>query len=473
MSGTGSDTIGDFVQKFAGGITHGTLYFKDHPRVREMAERTLVALRDHFAATAPASALFLGVARGRLVADGKPLLGAQLAARRLIEFLTRLRSGGFLLHTAVDAEQLKQLFTFGHELGAAVPTLDDARRMFAERGILAIELSPPFGEPGWLGVPVGGGGEEIDEEPEGPSATVTCMQQLHDGVEIAHAAVAQGRVPDVGRLRATIERVRHHLVTDLPRALELAWYPDYDRYVIGHSVRVGLFALLVARALALDERRADEVFCASLLHDVGKARVPAELLYRRGPLADDERAQVELHAEDGAELLAASADATALTLEIVLAHHVRQDGRGYPALPAAVPPTIWGPLLYVVDVFEALTAPRPYQPRRTPKRAYEILAADRGGSRPDALALFARTIGLHPAGGHVRLSTGELARVVGAGREFDRPLVEKSHGSSGRRFARERSVLPDTGAVDLSDPKFQDLRVAEYVVGAGEPTAKE
>ncbi len=115
MSGR-CDTLGDFVQTFSGGITHGTLYFKDHPRVREMAERTLAALRDHFQAAgiAPSGALFLGVARGKLVADGRPLLGAQLAARRLIDFLKKLRSGGFLLRPNVEAEELRNLFAFGH-----------------------------------------------------------------------------------------------------------------------------------------------------------------------------------------------------------------------------------------------------------------------------------------------------------------------------------------------------------------------
>jgi HD-GYP domain-containing protein (c-di-GMP phosphodiesterase class II) len=466
MSESVNDTIGDFVQMFAGGITHGTLYFKDHPRVREMAERTVAALRDHFVAAARSSAapvptLFIGVARGRLVADGKPLLGALLAARRLIDFLRRLRSGGFLLKATADADQLRNLFAFGHELGGEVPTLDDARRMLAERGIVSIELSPPYGEPGWLGVPIGGGGEEI--ELEGPSATVTCVQQLHDGVEVAHAAVAQGRVPDVGNLQSTIGRVLHQLVTDLPRALEMAYYADYDRYVIGHSVRVGLFATLVARALALEEARVAEVLCAALLHDVGKARVPSALLYRRGPLSDDEREQMELHAEDGAELLAASPTTTPLMLEVVLAHHVRQDGRGYPALPSAIPPTLWGPLLYVVDVFEALTAVRPYQKRRTPKRAYEILVADRGGSRAYALALFARAVGLHPAGGHVRLAKGEVGRVLGATRVFDRPRVELVHDAAGQRIVRDRNAKVDAALVDLSLPKSEDLVIAEYL----------
>jgi len=466
MNGARRDAIGDFVQKFAGGVTHGSLYFKDHPRVREMAEQTLSALRDHFATGAAggsATSLFIGVARGRLVADGRPLIGALLAARRLVDFLKRLRSGGFLIKASVDADQLRNLFAFGHELGGEVPTLDDARRMLAERGIVAIELSPPFGQPGWLGVPMGGGGEEGGEEQDEPAATVTCVQQLHDGVEIAHAAVAQGRVPDVAGLQAVVERVRGHLVTDLPRALELAHYDDYDRYVVGHSVRVGLFALLVARSLGLEQARADEVLCASLLHDVGKARVPASLLYRRGPLSEDERAQVELHAEDGAELLAASPGATALTLEIVLSHHVRQDGRGYPTLPASIPPTIWGPLLYVVDVFEALTAARPHQARRTSKRAWEILAADRGGSRPDALALFARAVGLHPVGAHVRLSTGELARVVAATTRFDRPRVERTHDATGHPIAHERGAKADV-EIDLSTQRWGDVDVADEAI---------
>jgi HD-GYP domain-containing protein (c-di-GMP phosphodiesterase class II) len=455
-------SVGDLVQLFAGGITHGTLYFKDHPRVREVSERTHAALQEYLT-TSRRDALFVGVVRGRLVADGKPLLGATLAARRLVECLKKLRAGGFLLKQSLDANQLRDLFGIGHELGSDLASLAAARTLLNERGITSVELSPPFGDPGWLGVPLAGGGVVGDDDAELPAPVVTCVQQLHDAVEVVFAAVAQDRVPEVGLLNATVERVLKPLLADLPRAIELAHYSDYDRYVVGHSVRVALLLAVVARAHGLDEARIADVIGAGLLHDVGKARVASAILHKRAALSDDERQVMQRHVEDGTELLAVSAMTTPLMLEVALCHHVREDGRGYPQLAAAKRRGEWSRLTYVVDVFEALTAARPHQKGRAARRAFEILANDPGGADPAALATFARAVGLHPPGGHVRFTSGQFGRVVAATARFDRPQVVLTHDAVGMPLPRRKSDTELAAALDLSQPENAALVVADYL----------
>src|SRR6185295_11303108 len=105
-------------------------------------------------------------------------------------------------------------------------------------------------------------------------------------------------------------------------------------------------------------------------------------------------------------------------------------------------------LVQVCDVFEALTAIRPYKPALTPARALEIMLADRGAFDPWAFSALVATVGLYPPGSRVRLDTGEQATVVRAGAHVARPVVELTRGTDGRALsAVDRLVL------DLSEPR--------------------
>ena len=129
-----------------------------------------------------------------------------------------------------------------------------------------------------------------------------------------------------------------------------------------HSHTVGALAEAVARELGWTHDRVERVRLAGVLHDVGKLGVPDAILFKPGPLDDDEWSEMRRHAEVGAQILehAGLSDVAGW----VLAHHERPDGRGYPQGLRAdeIPPEAL--ILGVVDAFEAMTADRPY--RRAP-----------------------------------------------------------------------------------------------------------
>ena len=120
------------------------------------------------------------------------------------------------------------------------------------------------------------------------------------------------------------------------------------------------------------ERTLTELGAAGLLHDVGKARIPEEILFKPAPLDDEERQIMKRHPQIGAELLLDSASAGQMAIGAAWGHYLRHDGGGYPAhRPWAVRSQLTA-LIQVCDIFEALTAARPYKRALSPQRAYEI-----------------------------------------------------------------------------------------------------
>jgi hypothetical protein len=116
-------------------------------------------------------------------------------------------------------------------------------------------------------------------------------------------------------------------------------------------------------------------------------------------------------------------------------------------------------LLQVCDVFEALTAIRPYKPPMAPQKAFEIMLKDQGAFEPALLSAFVNALGLYPPGNHVRLTNGEFGVVVASGREVDKPRIRITHDAACGAVAEN-----DRQLVDLSDPSEPELAIAELVL---------
>lgn len=160
----------------------------------------------------------------------------------------------------------------------------------------------------------------------------------------------------------------------------LAWY---DVPTERHSGRVSSLAALMAAELDLDTRERIVAADAGLVHDLGKLGMPTEILSKPGPLTEAERAAMERHPVIGAEiLLRISPDLSTVALG-VRSHHERWDGLGYPDGTAGEQIPLFGRLVAVVDVYDALTHRRSYRKSvYSPSRARRYLA-DHAGTEFD------------------------------------------------------------------------------------------
>jgi putative nucleotidyltransferase with HDIG domain len=145
-----------------------------------------------------------------------------------------------------------------------------------------------------------------------------------------------------------------------------------DPYAKGHSSRVTVFAQAMARRIGLDKERVSILRLGALLHDVGKLAVPSSVLLKRGPLTEAEIGQMRRHPAAGARMLE-TLGAPSTILPVVLHHHERWDGAGYPAGRRGEEIPLEARVLCIVDSFDAMTSTRPYRAPRRPDEAWEEL----------------------------------------------------------------------------------------------------
>ena len=150
-----------------------------------------------------------------------------------------------------------------------------------------------------------------------------------------------------------------------------------DRYTAGHSERVTLYTLRLARSMRLPDGDLELVRLAGTLHDIGKVGVPDRVLLKAGPLDAGERAFIEPHATIGFEMLR---DLPFLrdALPAIRGHHERWDGRGYPDHLAGEAIHLYARILAVADSFDAMTSARPYRQALSFDEAVRRLRADSG-----------------------------------------------------------------------------------------------
>ena len=163
-------------------------------------------------------------------------------------------------------------------------------------------------------------------------------------------------------------------------------------YLACHSSRVARLARRLGRRLSFGPAELRLLEVAAALHDVGKMGLPDAVLLKSGPLDREEWALMRCHPVWGAELIAAAPGLEAVA-EIVLTHHERFDGRGYPAGLSGDQTSAASRLVAVCDAFDAMVSDRPHRPARSPEFALGELRAGAGTQfDPSIVAVFCETV---------------------------------------------------------------------------------
>jgi putative nucleotidyltransferase with HDIG domain len=231
-------------------------------------------------------------------------------------------------------------------------------------------------------------------------------------------------------------------------------YERYDAYTLGHSVRVCALALDFASKLTADQRLLVRVGAAALLHDIGKMRIDPDVLHHRARLSPEQRREMERHTELGAAILLSQPGVDDLAVTVSHGHHRNLDGGGYPAAAPSSRQSIVTRLVKICDVYEALTAVRPYKGAMSPTKAFRIMLDSSGAFDPALLRKFIASTGCYPVGSEVALSDGACARVLRQTADLRRPVVRLELSVEGEPLDERDRV-----AVDLSQPERRKLGV--------------
>jgi len=187
----------------------------------------------------------------------------------------------------------------------------------------------------------------------------------------------------------------------------------YENLTYCHSVNVATLSLLIAKQLGFDHALTSAVAEAALLHDIGKTRIPLEILRKPGALDKRERKLMEAHTVLGAEILIETPGLLPLTPTVALEHHRSIEGGGYPDVGERAVPHFLSQIVAVADIYEAMTGARSYQDPAMPEQACLILARLAGTKLNTALVkAFVNAISFFPLGSVVRTDRNELGVVI-------------------------------------------------------------
>jgi len=248
--------------------------------------------------------------------------------------------------------------------------------------------------------------------------------------------VARGAHEEVSRLAAeAMDQVRHGKQLDLegmqsaaykmkesvlrnPDAfLWLRHLKDTDSYTYQHSVDTSVLAVAFARHMGLPREDIDDLVLGALLFDIGKTRLPQELLIKPGPLTEDERALVKRHVEYSVQIMERTPGIPRQAVAVAATHHERFDGTGYPLGLQGGEIPVFGRMAAIVDFFDAVTSERCYAPAISSHEAVRQLYELRGTAFQEELVeQFIQMLGVYPTGTLVELTTGDVGVVISQNR---------------------------------------------------------
>ena len=250
-----------------------------------------------------------------------------------------------------------------------------------------------------------------------------------------------GRAIEVGGIAPMVEEIATSVARNPTALIGIARLKRKDEYTYLHSVAVCALMINLARTLELDETLVHELGLAGLLHDIGKMAVPDPVLNKPGPLSNEEWGVVRGHAQRGYDLVIASPDAPAIAAEVVLHHHEKYDGTGYPHGLKGDQISLYARMGAICDVYDAITSNRPYKEGWTPTESIARMLEWHGHFDPRLLDAFIRSIGIYPVGGIVRLRSNRLGLVVAENRrEPTRPKVKAFYAIPERMLIKAEFV---------------------------------
>jgi HD-GYP domain-containing protein (c-di-GMP phosphodiesterase class II) len=376
--------IDRLVVSLVAGINMRALYGADHPALASHVERILEAV-----ATAcqemGKDALTLLVVGQDLVVESQPLRTGSLYHQQFIRALTRRSVERLTIGRDVDIEECVRFLTPMALGGAPVST----RHIVVGR----VELLSPEG----LALGRGGGGSGAGGAGDDSAIELLTAQSV-DGAREAFTEFRSDRHGGLVRLEQVVWSLMDALQRATREILPLAPLKTHDDYTFVHSVNVSLLTLAQARSFGIEGSRLHAIGLAAFLHDIGKLKIPLEVLNKPGKLEGEEWRIMMSHAQEGATHLCGVEAVHPLAILVAYEHHMRYDGRpNYPVPRVNRRPTLASQLTSISDVYDAICTTRPYAKARSREFAVSVLTERVGTFHSPALvANFVRMVRVDP-----------------------------------------------------------------------------
>jgi len=201
---------------------------------------------------------------------------------------------------------------------------------------------------------------EDEEEPVKTQVTFDLTEEA-DVVSWMHGEVTANRRLPLAEAEAVVDALSNAMHQDGNAFVPLLMLKEFDQYTTTHALNVSVLAMGLAEQLRLSAREVRAYGIAGLLHDLGKVKVPVEIVQKPGALTPEELAVMRMHPVDGARLILDSDNRLDLSAAVAFEHHIMIDGGGYPTQRSRRDCHHASMLVHVCDVFDALRTHRPYR----------------------------------------------------------------------------------------------------------------
>jgi len=457
--------IEDFITYISNATRNKVIYPQGHPIITRSLMRTFEILENLLEERERVSLAAIG---DELIFEGITLHEASVArygfSRELrqreiekVTFLKGLKNEDFLGLIDLLVMRPEQLKNIGGPIEA-----------LASKGIKNIVL-------GKIGVPqevqpelVYGEAESKVRAKEYYREAIDAIKRVVEDIEFKRRINLEKARYAINCVVASIQRNRTPLIT-------LASLKAHDEYTFSHAVNVAVLTLVQAEALGLDRQTLNDLGIAALLHDVGKLKVPEEILKKPARLTAEEFEVIKLHPANGAKILLSTPGINKLAYVVTFEHHIKYDLSGYPPVSPGRKLNLGSMLVRIADTYDAMRSNRYYAKETPPEKTIKEMEEASGKEfDPVLLRKFIRLIGVYPPGTFVRLDTNELGFVIQTN-PYDpyRPRAKIIIDSNGSRIENPQEVdleekIPETGSFRRSvkesvDPEQFGILPEEYL----------
>ncbi|HXE60492.1 MAG TPA: HD domain-containing phosphohydrolase [Gemmatimonadaceae bacterium] len=294
-------------------------------------------------------------------------------------------------------------------------------------------------------------------------------------------SVRMGKSPNIKKIKRVVQGIVDQILNEETSLIGLTTLRDYDEYTFTHSVNVCIFSVALGRKVGLTRLQLYDLGVGALMHDVGKARVPLEILNKPGSLTEDEWRAVSAHPWMGVLQLfqmRGQNDIPYRAMIVAFEHHKKTDLTGYPRHVRPRELSIYSKVVAVSDSFDAATSRRAYQtvPLSPAAVLQEMRINPRRGMDQVLVKAFMSLVGHYPVGTMVVLDTFELALVHAANPSPDaiaRPIVKIVSDERGNVLfpgavadltERDAAGVYKRTIIKVADPDRYGIRVSDYYI---------
>jgi HD-GYP domain-containing protein (c-di-GMP phosphodiesterase class II) len=254
--------------------------------------------------------------------------------------------------------------------------------------------------------------EKVQVKLELPAARQAQAKTAHVLKDV-FGSIQAGKALDAPRVQGAVTSMTDSVVRNPDAMLLLARMKEKDTNTLDRAMGVSIYMITFGRFLSLPREQLDLLGMLGLLQDVGKLRLPVELLNKKEPLTDAEREICKSHVQHSVAILNETSGLPPELPALAALHHERVDGTGYPAGLKGQKIGLFGCMAGLIDSFDALTEPKPYGEHLPPARALKLLYDERDTKFDGPLVeQFIQCIGTYPVGALVELHSGETGIVI-------------------------------------------------------------